>query len=213
MYESLAVVGATGAVGTLVRTLLEERAIPFKRIKFLASKRSAGKQVTFCGQSHPVEVLAPEALEDLKLAWAAELREAMNDGDPKYSAAQWAAFASSCGKIAGKLKAGDAPDAAAAETLAKEAGLASLDEFIGIRRDAVRLSSYLTAGGGMKHTLAQAKKMGIPAPPGHEETLANMKEGCADSGLAKGDMDCFLEHRGDLPDDLVAWTAKLAWVR
>ncbi len=61
MFESLAVVGATGAVGTLVRSLLEEREFPYKRIKFLASARSAGKKLNFKGAEHAVEVLAPEA--------------------------------------------------------------------------------------------------------------------------------------------------------
>ena len=40
MYDSLAVVGATGAVGRIILRLLEERNLPFERIKFLASGRS-----------------------------------------------------------------------------------------------------------------------------------------------------------------------------
>lgn len=63
MFESLAVVGATGAVGTLVRSLLEEREFPYKRIKFLASARSAGKKLKFKGEEHVVETLTPEAFE------------------------------------------------------------------------------------------------------------------------------------------------------
>ena len=50
MYESVAVVGATGAVGTIIRQLLEERKFPFQRIKFLASARSAGKEISFSVQ-------------------------------------------------------------------------------------------------------------------------------------------------------------------
>ena len=42
MFESVAVVGATGAVGTIIRELLEARKFPFAQIKFLASDRSAG---------------------------------------------------------------------------------------------------------------------------------------------------------------------------
>ena len=61
MFDSLVVVGATGAVGRLVRSLLEERAVPFQRIKFLASKRSTGTTIAFGGKSYTVELLCPEA--------------------------------------------------------------------------------------------------------------------------------------------------------
>ena len=63
MFESLVVVGATGAVGRIVRSLLEERNFPYKRIKFLASQRSAGSSITFAGKSHTVQLLCPEAFE------------------------------------------------------------------------------------------------------------------------------------------------------
>ena len=41
MAVMLAVVGATGAVGELMRLVLSERSVPFRSIKFLASERSA----------------------------------------------------------------------------------------------------------------------------------------------------------------------------
>ncbi|MHB0955654.1 MAG: aspartate-semialdehyde dehydrogenase [Pirellulaceae bacterium] len=63
MYERLVVVGATGAVGRIVRALLEERGFPCQRITFLASQRSAGTKLTFRGQQHTVELLRPEAFE------------------------------------------------------------------------------------------------------------------------------------------------------
>lgn len=68
MIETLALVGATGAVGQIVRDLLEQREFPMQRIKFLASARSAGKQVMFKGQSHTVEELCPAAFEGVDLA-------------------------------------------------------------------------------------------------------------------------------------------------
>ncbi len=61
MDPSVAVVGATGAVGELMRTVLEERKFPLRSIKFLASERSAGKTVTFRGKSYAVEPIRPEA--------------------------------------------------------------------------------------------------------------------------------------------------------
>lgn len=68
MFESIAVVGATGAVGRLMRSMLEERNFPFERIKFLASARSAGKDIEFAGKTYQVEELRPEAFEDVDLA-------------------------------------------------------------------------------------------------------------------------------------------------
>lgn len=70
MYESLAVVGATGAVGGLVRKMLEDRNFPFKKITFIASERSAGTTLTFKGQSHTVVGLRPEVFEGVDLVIA-----------------------------------------------------------------------------------------------------------------------------------------------
>jgi aspartate-semialdehyde dehydrogenase len=64
---SVAVVGATGAVGELMRRVLEERSFPLRAIKFLASAKSAGKTVTFRGQPYPVEELRPEAFAGVEL--------------------------------------------------------------------------------------------------------------------------------------------------
>jgi aspartate-semialdehyde dehydrogenase len=68
VFDSIAIVGATGAVGTLIRTMLEERDFPFETIKFLASARSAGSTIEFAGRKHKVEELRPEAFEDIDLA-------------------------------------------------------------------------------------------------------------------------------------------------
>ena len=70
MYEHLAVVGATGAVGKIVRRLLAEREFPYKTITFLASKRSAGTTIEFKGQQHTVVEMTPEAFEGIDLVIA-----------------------------------------------------------------------------------------------------------------------------------------------
>ena len=70
MIENIAVVGATGAVGTIVLELLQQREFPYKTIKFLASKRSAGKKLTFKNEEHTVEELCPEAFEGIDLVIA-----------------------------------------------------------------------------------------------------------------------------------------------
>lgn len=58
----VAVLGATGAVGTEMISLLQERQFPLTSLKLLASERSAGKWVDFGSESLPVEVLTPEAV-------------------------------------------------------------------------------------------------------------------------------------------------------
>lgn len=68
MFDSIAIVGATGAVGSLIRQMLEERDFPYSKITFLASERSAGTTLTFKGESHPVQLLRPEAFDDVDLA-------------------------------------------------------------------------------------------------------------------------------------------------
>src|SRR5262245_52496205 len=44
-----------------MRQVLAERNFPFRSIKFLASERSAGKELDFRGKSYQVEPLRPEA--------------------------------------------------------------------------------------------------------------------------------------------------------
>src|SRR3954452_22485573 len=61
VLPSVAVVGATGAVGEVMRQVLDEHAFPFRAIKFLASERSAGKSIPFKGKQYPVEAISPEA--------------------------------------------------------------------------------------------------------------------------------------------------------
>lgn len=68
VFESIAIVGATGAVGSLIRQMLEERNFPYSKITFLASERSAGTTITFKGEKHKVELLRPEAFDDIDLA-------------------------------------------------------------------------------------------------------------------------------------------------
>ena len=70
MFRHIAVAGATGAVGTIIRQLLEERDFPAESVTFLASARSTGMQLPFRGESHTVKELTPSALEGLDLVIA-----------------------------------------------------------------------------------------------------------------------------------------------
>lgn len=82
MFERIAIVGATGAVGKIIRELLAERNFPFKEIRFLASKRSAGKTVRFGDEEYPVEELTPEAFETIDLAIGSTPDETARDFAP-----------------------------------------------------------------------------------------------------------------------------------
>lgn len=82
VFDTLAVVGATGAVGTIIRQLLAERKLPVKQYKFLASGRSAGKQIDFNGQKYTVEELRPEAFEGVDLAIGSTPDEVARDFAP-----------------------------------------------------------------------------------------------------------------------------------
>lgn len=70
MKESwnVAVVGATGAVGQAMLSILEERRFPVGTLKPLASDRSAGKIVTFLGKPFPVEALARNSFSGIDIA-------------------------------------------------------------------------------------------------------------------------------------------------
>ena len=68
MGVHLAVVGATGAVGDMMRRVLVERKFPIGSIKFLASAKSAGKPIEFAGKSHTVELLRPEAFKGVHVS-------------------------------------------------------------------------------------------------------------------------------------------------
>ena len=52
---AIGVVGATGQVGVVMRTLLEQRDFPADSVRFFASARSAGRKLSFRGQEIEVE--------------------------------------------------------------------------------------------------------------------------------------------------------------
>lgn len=55
---AIAIVGATGMVGTTLLSLLEERHFPVGQLYLLASQQSAGKSIDFKGKAHAIEDLA-----------------------------------------------------------------------------------------------------------------------------------------------------------
>ncbi len=67
---TVAILGATGAVGQELLTLLEERSFPLKQLRLLASPRSAGQTVVFKGQTLTVEPVSADALAGVDLVLA-----------------------------------------------------------------------------------------------------------------------------------------------
>ena len=65
---SLAVVGATGAVGTVMLDILTKRPNVYGEIRLIASARSAGKKLMCRGEELTVVALSPEAFEGIDIA-------------------------------------------------------------------------------------------------------------------------------------------------
>lgn len=65
---SIGIVGATGMVGSVMRTLLIERNFPATSVRFFASAKSAGSIIEFDGQKITVEDAATADTSDLDIA-------------------------------------------------------------------------------------------------------------------------------------------------
>jgi len=87
---TLAVVGATGAVGTVMLGILSERKDVWGEIRLIASARSAGKKLMCRGEELTVVALSPEAFDGIDVA--------MFDVPDEVSA-EWAPIAAARGAI------------------------------------------------------------------------------------------------------------------
>src|SRR5438045_3862593 len=87
---TLAVVGASGAVGTVMCELLSARKNVWGEIRLVASPRSAGKTIVVRGEALTVEALSPEVFDGVDVA--------MFDV-PDEVAAQWAPIAAARGAV------------------------------------------------------------------------------------------------------------------
>ncbi len=65
---TVAVVGATGAVGTEMLSILEERTFPVEEVRPLASSRSAGGEVSFRGDGVTVKLLTRDSFRGVDIA-------------------------------------------------------------------------------------------------------------------------------------------------
>ncbi|QFZ16264.1 aspartate-semialdehyde dehydrogenase [Saccharothrix syringae] len=88
----LALVGATGAVGTVMIDIINGReSVPWGEIRLVASPRSAGKKIVVRGEELTVRALAPEVFDGVDVA--------MFDV-PDAVSAQWAPIAAERGAVA-----------------------------------------------------------------------------------------------------------------
>lgn len=67
---TVAILGATGAVGKELLELLAERNFPLKQLKLLASSRSAGSKICFQGQEIIVEEVCDESFQGVDILLA-----------------------------------------------------------------------------------------------------------------------------------------------
>jgi aspartate-semialdehyde dehydrogenase len=88
--QSLAVVGATGAVGTVMLDILSKRENVWGEIRLIASARSAGKKLICRGEELTVVALSPEAFDGIDVA--------MFDVPDEVSA-EWAPIAAARGAV------------------------------------------------------------------------------------------------------------------
>src|ERR1700749_2494891 len=88
---TLAVVGATGAVGTVMRELITERDDVWGEVRLIASARSAGKHLSVRGRDVEVQALAPEVFDGVDFAVFQV---------PDEISAEWAPIAAASGAVA-----------------------------------------------------------------------------------------------------------------
>ncbi|HEY9748629.1 MAG TPA: aspartate-semialdehyde dehydrogenase [Allocoleopsis sp.] len=66
----VAILGATGAVGTELLELLQSRQFPVSELKLLASPRSAGRSLTFQGEELPIEAVGDNSFDNIDIVLA-----------------------------------------------------------------------------------------------------------------------------------------------
>ncbi len=84
---TVAVVGATGQVGAVMRRLLDERDLPVERVRFLASARSAGRTLPWRGGEVTIEDAETADLGGIDVALFSAGATASRALAPRYAAA------------------------------------------------------------------------------------------------------------------------------
>ncbi|HWH45778.1 MAG TPA: aspartate-semialdehyde dehydrogenase [Thermoleophilaceae bacterium] len=83
----LAVVGATGAVGTVMLEVLAERSFPADEVVLFASERSAGRRIPFGGAELEVQALTDESVQGFDIAIFSAGGGTSGEWAPRFAAA------------------------------------------------------------------------------------------------------------------------------
>jgi aspartate-semialdehyde dehydrogenase len=87
MTYSIAIVGATGLVGTTLLSLLAERDFPIKHLYLLASQQSVGKEIQFRDDAYPIHDLATFDFNQTQFAFFCVGNDLASEYIPKATAA------------------------------------------------------------------------------------------------------------------------------
>lgn len=82
--QTVAVLGAGGAVGGEIVRQLASRSFPVGRLVLLATARSAGQRVMFRGEPILIETLTPDSFADVDLAFCCASTEASREYAPQF---------------------------------------------------------------------------------------------------------------------------------
>ena len=158
----VAIVGVTGAAGSTVLRVLEQRRFPVGELRALASARSAGRTVQFAGRDHQIAEATPEALEGVDVCFLAAGASTARTLAPAVAAAGGVAIDKSSAYRADPAVPLVVPEVNA-HTLERHRGivanpncvaipltvaLAPLHEAFGLRR--ITVSTYQSASGAGK---------------------------------------------------------------
>lgn len=84
---TLGVVGATGQVGHVMRSILAERKFPATEFRFFSSSRSAGTEIEYRGQTYTVEDVATADFSGIEIAVFSAGATASREYAPKFAEA------------------------------------------------------------------------------------------------------------------------------
>jgi aspartate-semialdehyde dehydrogenase len=84
---NVGIFGATGQVGSVMRSVILERGFPISTVRFFASARSAGTTIAFAGHDVLVEDMASASFEGLDIALFSCGKYASREFAPRVAAA------------------------------------------------------------------------------------------------------------------------------
>jgi aspartate-semialdehyde dehydrogenase len=176
----VAVVGATGAAGSTVLRILQERRFPVGELRPLASARSAGTTVGFGGAELTVQEVTEEALQGVDVAFFAAGSATAKRFAPVVAAQGGVAIDKSSGyrmdpqvplvvpEVNGELVSGDPGILANPNCVAipLTVALAPLHREFGLRR--VTLATYQSASGGGRNLIAELREQEVADAEGRD---------------------------------------------